>query len=57
MTVHELTRDQLISLKQDYLVRTQERTYWSDLADADEIVPDEFIKEEYEGTEFSPDDF
>ena len=61
MSVKELNRNQLVLLKQSYLIqgneRNEERTYWSDLADADEIVSDELIYDEYAGYDFSEDDF
>lgn len=57
MSVHELTRDQIVLLKQDYLCNTRESVSWGELADADELVSDEYIKERYEGTEFVPEDF
>ena len=57
MGVHELNRDQLIQLKQNYLMETQEHVYWSELAEADELVSDSVIMEEYAGVVFSPDDF
>ena len=61
MSVNELNRNQLVLLKQSYLIqeneRNEEMTYWSDLADADEIVSDELIYDEYAGYDFSEDDF
>ena len=70
MTVHELSRDQLVELKQNYLSELadegsyaevmdcdyDEPSYW-DLAYADEIVPDDVIFHEYEGISFVTDDF
>ena len=70
MTIHELNRDQLSELKANYLVElANEGTFaevvgvdydapsWGDMANADEIVPDDVIFEQYAGTEFSEDDF
>ena len=63
MTVHQLNRDQLISLKQKYLCEQDDAgnieggLYMSDLADADNIVSDETIIAAYEGTEFVEEDF
>lgn len=57
MTVQELSRDQLIALKQAYLCETEGAVYWSQLADADEQVPDETVFREYAGTVFGKDDF
>ena len=70
MDVRELSREQLTELKQNYLMRLadegtfaevlcvdyDEPSYW-DLANADEIVPDDVIFEEHEGTDFTSDDF
>lgn len=62
MTVSELTREQLVQLKQSYLtehlleVEDREPSY-GELADADEIVPDAIIFEAEAATVFSPDDF
>lgn len=66
----ELTREQIIELKQNYLTQlSNEGNYadvlgcdydepsYEDLANADDIVPDDVIFEHYEGTDFSSDDF
>ena len=57
MTVYELTREQLHELKIDFLLRTRESVAWKDLANADALVPDRIIQDEYAGAEFTPDDF
>lgn len=57
MSVRELNRSQLVQLKQDYLCKTQERVFWSELAEADDLVSDEVIFSEYAGFCFSEDDF
>ncbi len=70
MDVHDLSREQLIELKQNYLTQLgDEGTFaevldvdynepsYSDLANADEIVPDCVIFKNYEGVCFVPDDF
>lgn len=70
MTVHELNREQLIQLKQDYLCQLADCgefaeivgvdydcPSWGDLKLADEIVPDEFIFAEYNMTNFVEEDF
>lgn len=62
MTVQELTRDELVCLKQDYL---DERLYetegrsasYSEIADADELVSDEKIFAVYSGYDFCHGDF
>ena len=70
MDVLELSREQLIELKQNYLTQLadegtfaevldvdyNEPSYW-DLANADEIVPDDVIFKNYEGVCFVNDDF
>lgn len=73
MNVHELTRDQMIELKQAYLVKLDEEgtlnevlyndpddktglTY-DELADADTLIPDAIVYNEYAGYEFVPEDF
>ena len=70
MNVRELSRDQLIELKQNYFAELvnegtfaevvgrdyDEPSYW-DLANADDIVPDDVIFRNYECTHFTNDDF
>lgn len=70
MNVQDLSREQLVELKQRYLTQlADEGSYaevldvdydepsYGDLADADDIVPDEIIFTHYEDTYFVPDDF
>lgn len=73
MTTHDLNRDQMIQLKQAYLTRLDEEgtlneVLYNDpddtrplsqgeLANADELVPDEVIHDNYAGTCFTEDDF
>ena len=62
MTVSELSNDQMLELKQDYLTQhlleVEERTpSYGELADADNIVDDAIIFEQYDGVVFSEDDF
>ena len=73
MTTHELTRDQMVSLKQAYLCKLDEEgtlnevlyndpdddrgLSMAELADADSLVPDEIIHDNYAGVEFTEDDF
>lgn len=62
MSVTELNRDQLYDLNQQYLINylseVEDRSpSWGELADADEIVPDNIIFEAYDGTCFEEDDF
>ena len=70
MDVRELSKDQMHELKERYLMKLadegsyaevmdcdyNEPSYW-DLANADEIVPDDVIFREYDGVWFVPDDF
>ena len=65
MTVYDLSRDQLVELKQNHLEEylkhyadpINDEIGWADLMRADEIVPDEVIFELYEDTIFTDDDF
>jgi hypothetical protein len=61
MSVKELNRDQLIELKQDYLVEwtneTGELLSWEDIASADDEIPDGWIYDYYANHTFSNDDF
>ena len=70
MTVTELTRDQLIQLKQNYMIELADSgefaevmgvdydaPSWGELAWADDIIPDYVIFEHYSGTYFVEDDF
>lgn len=58
MTVYELTREQLMQLKQAYYEEQHpEGVSYGELADIDELVTDEEIQAEYDGIMFSEDDF
>lgn len=62
MSLEELTCDQITSLKQYMLIEQADRgerdaPSYGELADADEIVSDSAVREEYAGTEFVPEDF
>ena len=62
LTVSELSDDQMLELKQNYLCQhldeVEDRSpSYGELADADEIVPTELIYDAYSGTLFVPDDF
>lgn len=70
MTIDDLTKDQMLELKQMYLTQlADEGSYaevvgvdydepsYADLANADEIVPDDIIYKKYDGAEFYEDDF
>lgn len=61
MNVKELNRNQITQLKQDYITerndKTDTPTYWSDLANADELVSNKEIFENYGHVDFVPEDF
>ena len=57
MSVYELSKNQLIELKQNYLFKRDENISYDKLLDADIIVSDEEIFNEYGNVEFSEDDF
>ena len=70
MTVSELTREQFIQLKQDYMVQLADcgefaevmgvdydEPSYGDLADADELIPDSVIYEHYGDISFVEEDF
>lgn len=70
MNVFELNREQLIQLKQNYLVQLADEGLfaemfgvdydapsWGDMANADELVPDDVIFEHYRDSRFVTDDF
>lgn len=70
MDVRELNRDEITELKQSYLTKLADEGSYAevmncdydepsmhDIANADEIVPDDVIFREYEGVQFVKDDF
>ncbi len=62
LTVYDLNLDQMLELKQTYLMQMFDETEgrspsWDELARADEIVDDSLIFDAYAGTVFSNDDF
>lgn len=61
MNVKELNKDQMIQLKQNHIVEKNDKadipTYWSDLANADKLVSDKEIFENYGHIDFVPEDF
>lgn len=61
MYISELNREQLIELKQSYLIQqneeTGEGTSYDELARADSIISDKVIQEAYSGINFTEDDF
>ena len=57
MSVKELTREQLIELKQRYYAERNENVSYGELADIDNLVSDEKIENEYGNTMFVEEDF
>ena len=57
MSVYELSRDQMVMLKQNILMERDASVSWNELADADELVSDEEAQSIYGNTDFSSDDF
>ena len=57
MTYDELNRDQILALKQNYLVRTQNNVSYNELAEADNLVSDEELEQEYKNVNFVEEDF
>lgn len=57
MKVKELSREQLIELKQYYLATPNKDCSYMDLADADKKVSDKEIFEVFGDTDFTPGDF
>lgn len=65
MNVTELSREQLIELKQTYLTELEDcgehedviGVSWGELANADELVSDDIIFDKYAGIIFTDDDF
>ena len=57
MSYKELNRDQILALKQSYLVRTQDNVSYNELAEADNLVSDEELEQEYKNVNFVEEDF
>ena len=70
MNVRELSKDQMYELKERYLMKLADEgsfaevldvdydePSYSDLANADDIVPDDVVFREYDGVSFVTDDF
>ena len=57
MSYDELNRDQILTLKQNYLVRTQDNVSYNELAEADNLVSDEELEQEYKNVNFVEEDF
>ena len=57
MGLNELTKAQLNELKVNLAVSKGLNLFWSDIADIDSVISDGELKEEYESTNFTEDDF
>ena len=61
MTIKELTREQLITVKQYYLATKKEKAgqgvSYGEVAEADTLITDAEIFDAYQDTEFSEGDF
>ena len=57
MELKDLTKDQKIQIKQRMLVERQENTSYAELSNADELISDEELIEEYGNTFFVEEDF
>ena len=57
MSIKELTREQLIELKQRYYTERNENVSYGELADIDNLVSDNEIFEEYGDITFVAEDF
>ena len=57
MSVKDLTREQLIELKQRYYTERNENVSYGELADIDNLVSDNEIFEEYGHITFVEEDF
>lgn len=57
MGLHELNKEQKLFLKQQYLCSHQEVTSWGNLANADELVSDSQLEEEFGHISFAEEDF
>lgn len=63
MKATELNREQLICLKQQYIVDWYDTLPWrespsmKELAEADKTIPDDLVFDYFEGIDFVPEDF
>lgn len=61
LSFDDLSHDQIVELKQrmltDRLDKDGESPSYGELADADELISDEEVRKEFDGTAFSPEDF
>ncbi len=61
MKLKDLSGDQKLQLRQDILTRRMDKKgespSYGELADADDLVSDKELEDEFGGTEFVPEDF
>ena len=57
MSYDELNRYQILTLKQNYLVRTQDNVSYNELVEVDNLVSDEELEQEYKNVNFEEEDF
>ena len=61
MSVEELDRNQLIQIKQQMLMERMDEegvsSSWGEFAEADYLITDEEVQQEYAGTDFVTADF
>lgn len=57
MSIRELNRDQIVSLKQKYLAEDRDDLSWGELAEADSLVSDDALFDRYGGVDFCEEDF
>ena len=57
MKVDELNRDELTELKRNYYSEKNKNVSYGELSIIDDLVTDAEIYKEYEGTEFTREDF
>lgn len=57
MTVNELSRDELIELKQKYYSKKEGNISYREMATVDRLVTDEEIFSAFENVEFTEEDF
>ena len=57
MSYDELNRDQILALQQNYLVRTKDNVSYNELVEADNLVSDEELEQEYKNVNFVEEDF
>lgn len=57
MTLKDLTPEQKLQVKQNILTQKQDNVSWGELFNADELISDDELEQEYGSTKFVDDDF